>query len=342
MREVEIAVVGGGVMGMATAVALARRGREVTVLERFEIGHTRGSSHGDARVFRLSYDAPEWVRMMREALRLWRRLEEEAGATFLTITGGLDLDPPPENAAALEATGVEHEIISAAEAMARYPAVAVGPGTEVLAQADAGVVHAGRAWRAFADRARAGGAELIQGIRVEEVVVGDGTAEVRTEEETLRARTVVVTAGAWAPGLLAGIADLSVRVTRETPVYFRFPDPSPHPIVVEWWEPTLYALPSGAWLKAAEHHGGAETDPEEAGIPNERSMARVAGWVRERFPGADPEPVSVETCLYTTTADERFILERRGPVVVGSACSGHAFKFAPLVGERLADLATRG
>lgn len=326
-------------MGAATAAALARRGREVTLLERFETGHTRGSSHGDARVFRLSYDAPEWVRMMQEALGLWRRLEEESGERLLTTTGGLDLGPPPENAATLEATGVEHELLSAGEAMARYPAVAIAPGTEVLAQADAGVVHAERAWRAFADRARAGGAELLEGTRVLEFRAAGDAAELRTEGETLRTRTVVVTAGAWARGLLAGIVDLPVRVTRETPVYFRFLERSPHPILVEWREPPVYALPSGAWLKAAEHHGGAETDAEEPGVPNERSMARVVAWVGERFPTADPEPVSVETCLYTTTEDERFIMERHGPVVVGSACSGHAFKFAPLVGERLADLA---
>lgn len=329
-------------MGTATAAALARRGREVAMLERFEIGHTRGSSHGDARVFRLSYDAPGWVRMIQEALELWRRLEEESGETLLTTTGGLDLDPSPANAQALEACGVAHEVLAPEEAMERHPAVAIPAGTEVLSQADAGVVHAERAWRAFASRARAGGAELLEGTWVTEVRVAGGAAEIRTEGEDLRAGTAVVTAGAWAPGLLEGIADLPVRVTRETPVYFRLLEHAAHPITVEWRTPPVYALPSGAWLKAAEHHGGEETDPEEPGAPNERSMARVAGWVRERFPAVDPEPVFVETCLYTTTDDERFIMERHGPVVVGSACSGHAFKFAPLVGERLADLAVSG
>ena len=87
------------------------------------------------------------------------------------------------------------------------------------------------------------------------------------------------------------------------------------------------------------HHGGPEVDPDVAGAPDPASVARVEAWVRERFPRVDPEPVGAETCLYTSTADGSFVLERRGRVVVGSACSGHGFKFAPVIGQRLASLA---
>jgi sarcosine oxidase len=148
----------------------------------------------------------------------------------------------------------------------------------------------------------------------------------------------VVAAGAWSRQLLSGVGiDLRVRVTRETPVFFSLRVPPP--IVVEWRDPPIYALPSPAFgLKAAEHHAGPETDPEESGAPSEASVVRVRAWVAERFPDAGSAPAHAETCLYTTTKDERFILERHGAIVVGSACSGHAFKFAPLVGERLADL----
>jgi sarcosine oxidase len=91
-------------------------------------------------------------------------------------------------------------------------------------------------------------------------------------------------------------------------------------------------------LKAGAHHAGAEADPDTEALPDPAIVERVATWVRERFPDVDPDPVEAQTCLYTTTADQHFVLERRGRVVVGSACSGHGFKFAPAIGELLAGL----
>ncbi len=102
----------------------------------------------------------------------------------------------------------------------------------------------------------------------------------------------------------------------------------------------IYGLPSnGEGLKVGWHHSGVVTDPDVAGPPSDEVVARQSAWVADHFPEIDPRPARVETCLYTNTDDERFLLERHGPVVVGSACSGHAFKFAPLIGERLAQLA---
>jgi sarcosine oxidase len=93
-------------------------------------------------------------------------------------------------------------------------------------------------------------------------------------------------------------------------------------------------------LKAGAHHTGAEADPDTPGEPDRANVARIADWVHQHYADADPEPVAAETCMYTTTPDEHFILERRGRVVIGSACSGHGFKFAPAIGARLAQLAT--
>jgi len=95
-------------------------------------------------------------------------------------------------------------------------------------------------------------------------------------------------------------------------------------------------------LKAGAHHAGATADPDDPGAPDRAIVERTAAWVAERFPGADPEPVEVDTCVYTTTPDHTFVLDRRGRAVVGSACSGHGFKFAPAVGRRLAALALAG
>ncbi|HEX6208761.1 MAG TPA: N-methyl-L-tryptophan oxidase [Actinomycetota bacterium] len=340
--DADVVVVGAGAVGSAAARELARRGLDVIALERFRIGHDRGSSHGDARIFRHSYDAPDWVRMMKEAMGLWAELEDEAGEELLTRTGGIDLDAPPENATSLDAEGMGYEVLSGAAVMERFPSLSLAPEEEVLFQADAGIVHADRAWRALVEGARRAGAEVREGVQVVELRADEDGVEARTDGGTISARVGVVAAGSWALDLLrpVGIA-VPARVTRESPAYF---ESEPPPVVVVDWhgEHLTYALPSpGFGLKAAEHHAGPEVDPDDWGGPDEASVARVRAWVAERFAPMDPRPLHAEACLYTTTADERFVLERHGAVVVASACSGHGFKFVPWSGARAAELALR-
>jgi sarcosine oxidase len=339
--DADVVVVGAGIMGASAARAMARAGRGVVVLERFEVGHRRGSSHGASRIFRLSYDDPTFVRMAQEALPLWRDLEEEAGEAILTTTGGLDVgDGAVANAVALEVCGVHHERMTATEAEERFPMFCLPADAPALYQADAGIVHADAAWRAFLRSARDHGAELRErtpAVRLERV---DDGVRVHTGGSPIGASVAVVTAGAWARELLAtaGI-DLPVTATRETAAYFALDEPLP-PTLVQWERVPYYALPNpGKGIKAAQHHAGPVTDPNDDGRVSEEAVARLSAWVKERFPGADPEPQTTETCLYTNTADEHFIMDRRGPIVIGSACSGHGFKFASLVGERLAALA---
>jgi len=92
-------------------------------------------------------------------------------------------------------------------------------------------------------------------------------------------------------------------------------------------------------LKAGAHHAGTEIGPDSDAEPDPVLVDRAAEWVARTYPDADPVPVAAETCMYTTTVDEHFILERRGRIVIGSPCSGHGFKFAPAIGRRLAAMA---
>lgn len=340
---IDVLVVGTGVMGAAAARSLARAGREVVMLERFSIGHDRGSSHGPARIFRLSYDDPTYVRMAQEALPLWRELEDEAGGPLLATTGGFDLGEPSElelHASALAASGAPFERLKGADVHDRFPALQVGPEREVLFQPDAGVLDAKGVWQAFVDAATAAGATLRDGERVLSLGEAAGLAEIRTESETIRARVAVITAGAWARDLLTGIGvDLPTVPTRETIGYFRFD--AEVPVVVEWADPARFLLPvPGLGIRSGEHHAGPETDPETLGEVDRDSIARTSAWLVERLQGVEADPHVTETCIYTNTADESFILERRGPFVIGSPCSGHGFKFAPQIGERLAELAS--
>jgi len=152
----DVVVVGGGVNGLACAWALARDGREVLLLEQFEIGHPCGSSHGATRIFRLSHDEPEWIRLGQEALGSWRELERDVGERILELTGLLDLWPDPSGVvAAFESCGVAYELLEPAEVERRF-GVRLGPGPTVL-QRDAGIVWADRAlvgFRAAVERLR--------------------------------------------------------------------------------------------------------------------------------------------------------------------------------------------
>jgi sarcosine oxidase len=314
---VKAAVVGAGINGVAAAYALACGGDEVTLYEQFRIGHTNGSSHGASRIFRLAYPEPEWVRLAQEALPAWRALEADSGEELLELSGLVELAPPgvEGSRAALEACGARFEEVTE-------------PGFDgsVIYQPDAGIVRADLAHRAFLDGALRRGAQLVEDTRVEQL-------------DDLDADVVVVTAGAWVRRLLP---ELPVRPTRETVCYF---DTAPRTLIELGGErgAGFYALRDpGGGIKAGLHRSGPRADPDDGGGADESIADLLCEWVVARFPGVDPEPTRVDTCFYTSTADERFILERRGRIVVGSACSGHGFKFAPVIGERLAALAHGG
>jgi monomeric sarcosine oxidase len=337
-ERADVVVGGGGVAGLAAAWALARAGREPVVLEQFRVGHTRGSSHGATRIFRLAYEEVEWVRLAQDALALWREVERGYGEQVLDLTGLVDLPVEPSRlTATLDACGTAYELLDAAEVERRFGLATTCD--EAVFQPEAGVVLADRALPAF----RAG-LDVREQTPVRSLVPGTDGVAVRTEEGAIEARAAVVAAGAWAKPLLAGAGiDLPVAVTRETVAYFRLADERAVPSVIDYRDGETYALTAGpGLLKVGVHHSGLPADPDDpGGAPDAAISGRAAGWAARSFPLARPGPESVETCLYTTTADTRFVLERHGPIVVCSACSGHGFKFAPAVGVRAAALAGR-
>jgi sarcosine oxidase len=330
---VRAAVVGAGIHGLATARALARRRHEVTLYEQFDLDHTRGSSHGESRIFRLSYPDVAWVRLAQEAYGGWRELERETDLQLLELSGIIEMvhSKAEGSRRAFEEVGVAFELLDADEVARRYP-VRVPDGMHALYQADAGIAYAARARRAFLVSARGHGAQVREQERVDDL--GEVVADV-----------VVVTAGSWAKDLLArsGI-DLPVVATCETVGYFRLESERPIPSVVDFKRGGrghgTYALHDPTHgLKLGIHQSGSAMDPDDQPGPDPELAELMSEAVARYFPTADPRPAEVDTCLYTNTDDERFILERHGRIVVGSACSGHGFKFAPVVGERLADLA---
>lgn len=324
--DTEVVVVGAGVMGLATARALVQAGRDVVVCEQFALGHDRGSSHGSSRIVRVSYPDERWVRLAQESFPLWRELEAESGTTLLDLHGTLDLGDWEPNRDALAACGAPFEVLDASELERRFP-IRAEPGSRGLFQADGGIVFADRALEALA-----AGLAIRERERIESVEEdADGVTAA-----AIRARAAVVTAGAWAPQL----AGVDATPTVETVSYFELGRPLPSVIDTTTGAHSGYALASpGGQLKAGIHQTGRPVHPDEQSPPDRELAARTAAWVARRFGIAEPA-TRLETCLYTIRENDEFLLERRGRVVVGSPCSGHGFKFAPVVGKRLAALAS--
>jgi sarcosine oxidase len=351
VERVDVAVVGSGVIGSATARALGARGVSAILLEQFDLGHARGSSHGATRIFRLAYPDPAYVAMAVAAQAGWAALEADAGEELLVRTGGLDAGPGAAAcAAALAACGVEHAWLADGALRDRYPGLAAGPGERMLFQPDAGVSLAGRAVAALQRLAARDGVPVRARTPVRSIEPRGDHVVLRTAGGDISARVAVIAAGPWSQGLLRGAVTGPPRLTAtlQQVRYFAPRDPAagPWPTLIEWPSDGVswYVVPMAGdapGVKVASHLPGRAVDPRE-GPFTELDPAleqEAAQYVRRRLPGLEPAGLAPETCLYTMTADEDFVLDREGPVVVGGGCSGHAFKFGPLLGEMLADLA---
>lgn len=367
----DLIIVGAGLAGAAAAWAATRRGLSVLVLEAFEAGHRRGSSHGSARIFRRAYPDPLYVALTGQAGERWRELEDDAGESLLRVTGGLDFGSrrdPELLRAVLTAGGVPAALLRPAEAAERWPGIFFGgtgddPGGLVLFHAEAGVLDPDRAIAAMLRLAAARGADVRFGTPVTRLSAAPGGgASAHTAAGRFTAPAVVIAAGAWISPLVGDLIPLPpLTVTQQQVLHFA---PRPHPAPAGdagdaggaggSWPVFIYAddndyvygLPGGrdggvpGAVKLGEHDKGTVTTADGRDFTvDPGARRRLRAFTERRLPGLDPVPVNEITCLYTTTAGEDFILDRQGPFVIASACSGHGAKFAPLLGEIIADLA---
>jgi monomeric sarcosine oxidase len=350
--EVDVVVVGAGLMGAATAWSLARRGVSVTVLERFEPHHLNGSSHGSARIVRRAYEDALYTQLTGQAFELWRELELANDVTLLRMLGGLDFGPHRNVdavAAHLAAARVPHDLVDPREAERRWVGMRFsGP---VVFHEQAGTVDAERAVDVLLADAQRHGAEVAFGARVHDIAVGgDNLVEVGTDERVLLARSVALTPGAWL-SVLAGpdVVLPPLEVTQQQVFHFPRLDPSAPPwpsVIHEEADLPIYHLAGGRDgtvdddRKIGRHNGGRVTTGDTRdGVVDPAAQNVIVDYVKRWLPGLDPTPRNAATCLYTTTPSEDFVLDRVGPLVVCSACSGHGAKFAPLIGALVADLA---
>jgi len=361
MREerATVIVVGLGIMGSATAWALARRGVRVVGLEQYAPFHALGSSHGKTRIIREAYfESPEYVPLVQRAYELWDELGERTGRRLLRVTNGVSigrLDSPFIVGARESAQrhGLAHELLDAQEARKRFPVLALPDDFVALIEGRAGILFAEECWRAFCEDAVRHGAELRFGVRVHGFAPDGEGMTVETESGRLRADRVVVTAGPWSATLLADLGlplevrrVLVVHVQPDDPTRFR---PEMLPIfIMDVPEGEYYGFPflPDQGVKFGRHDDGEVCTPESVRRTVTDDEVRWMTGVLERYlPGAARQVLMTVTCLYTMTPDRHFVIDRHPEwpqVVFAAGFSGHGFKFASIMGEALADLALEG
>ena len=339
-----VAVIGGGAMGAATSWRLAKRGVDVVCYDRFSPPHALGSTHGESRIIRTAYfEGPWYVPLIRDAFQLWGELEADTGADLLTMTGALMIGEPDSEAVtgALDSAkthGLDVALLQADELRRRYRGHVVHDGQVAVLDRQAGVLRPEAAVAAMLSLTPA----VVRDIPV---------ASVDDLVDSFDA--VVVAAGPWTSELIDWIP---LQVERQVHVWFELeggvdwltPERFPAFILQSREFGDVYGIPSldGASMKVGRHHEGEFTDPhrirrvvDESDIDPLRRMA--ATYLR----GLSKRVTRTLTCMYTNTPDRHFVIDfsphdRR--VVVISACSGHGFKLAPVIGDIAADLVCDG
>jgi sarcosine oxidase len=354
----DLAVVGLGALGSATAWHAAMRGLSVVGLEQFDLGHELGASHDTSRILRHSYHTPAYVDLTVAAYDDWARLEHDAGAPFVTVTGGVDLFPaggviPIEDyTGSLAARGIAHEVLDAAETMRRWPQLRLADDVTVLFQERTAIVPAARGTGAMQRLAVALGADLRSRTPVRELRPTRDGVDLVTDSGVVSAARVVVTADAWTSALLAPLGhDLPLTVTEEQVTYFTPADPEPFapgrfPVWIWMDEPSYYGFPTygEATVKAAQDCGGPVVTGDDRSHAEDPAMRdRLAAFMAATFPQSGPATRS-KRCLYTLTPDRDFVLDRvpAHPSITVGLGAAHGFKFAPTFGRLLTDLAVEG
>jgi sarcosine oxidase len=353
-------VVGVGGMGSAACYHLARRGLRTLGLERFDIPHAMGSSHGSTRIIRLAYyEHPSYVPLLLRAFALWDELARESGRHLLNVTGTIDASAPDEvvftgSLASCERFDLPHEVLTSTELTGRYPGYRLPPDHLALFQPRGGFLLPEQCISAQVYGALAAGADIRARERVLDWKPTASGVRVTTERGVYEAERLVLSAGAWMGALVPALAPLTQP---ERQVLAWFAPLQPDLFTPERFPVFNLMVPEGRYYGFPEHdvpgfkiglyhHLEEKIDPDafnrEADLSDEAPLREATA---RYFPAANGPTMALRTCIFTNTPDEHFILDTLPgypQVVIASPCSGHGFKFASVIGEILADLTQRG
>ena len=346
-------------MGAATAWRLAARGAQVVCFDRHSPPHAFGSSHGESRITRTAYfEGPWYVPLLQETFPLWRELESASGTELLTLTGALMIGPPTSDAvmgalAAAADHGLDVRLLKADEIRKTYPGHIVGNRDVAVLDAKAGFIRPEAAVAAMIGRVEALGGEVRRGVVVSAVNRHSDSVEVVTDEARETFDAAVIAAGPWMPDLIDW---LPLTVERQVLAWFAIDAgagwlaPERFPVFIRQAEGfgDVYGFPTldGASVKIARHHEGDATDPQHVRREvSDGELDALRRFVATRLRGVTQRVTRTVTCMYTNTPDGHFAIgldPQDARVTVISACSGHGFKFAPVIGDIAADLVCDG
>jgi sarcosine oxidase len=351
-----------GGMGSAAAWQLARRGKRVLGIERFDIPHAMGSSHGVTRIIRLLYyEDPRYVPLLRRAYELWREIEAASGTTLLITTGSIDAGPEDDDLfqgalASAREHRLEHEVLTGAQVNDRFAAYQLPRTHRAIYQPDGGFIASERAIVTHVRAAQSAGAEIHARERVLEWQPrgGDGVTVI-TDKGRYTASRLVLTAGAWIGEMAAPLRRIAIPERQVLawlqplqPALFG-PDRFPvFNLAVD--EGRYYGLPvyevPGFKFGRYHHRGEMVASPDELRREPDAEDERLLREFAERyFPKGSGPTMALRTCMFTNTADEHFVIDRHPEhpqVILASPCSGHGYKFCSVIGEIIADLADGG
>ncbi len=359
MGRYDVIVAGVGGMGAQACLQLASRGHRVLGLERFDIPHAMGSSHGVNRIIRLAYfEHPSYVPLLRRAYQLWRELEGAAGEQLLFITGSLDIGPQGtpviENSLqSCQLHGLPHEHLSSAEVMRRFPGYTLPSGYQAVYQGEGGFVASERAIVVAVCLAMKRGAVIkAREPLIDYAPLPGGGVRVRTQKATYEAGRLILCSGGWIGQHVPALSDIAIAERQvigwfqpKRPDLFRlgaFPVSNLKSDAGHFYQFPAWHVPGfkiGLYHHLREH-GHADTLPREV---TARDEAALRAGIERYFPDANGDCLALRACLFTNTPDGHFIIDTLPDfpeVIAASPCSGHGYKFASVVGEILADLAT--
>jgi len=357
-----VLITGGGIVGCATAYAVAKAGHRVTLIEQFKVGHALGSSHGPSRIIRLAYDGADYVRMAQASYVGWRALEAKANVRLLEIIGGYDIGVPGTEAIngirdTFVQTGVPFTPMTGAQMMTQFPQMHIPADMDVLYQADYGLLHADACVATFVAQARQHGATIVEDECVTAIHPSATHVEVQTSRQHYSADRIIVCAGSWMNKVLEPIGlYLPLKTTKEMSAYYRPHDPQEFmpgrfPLFLQRHPGSTvignaFPIFGSPYVKVILDRNGVVVDPDDTDRSvHQPSLDKLKAYAAATLPTLGDDLVEVATCRYTLTPDEHFILDRHpahANIIIGSPCSGHGFKFAPVLGQILSDLALRG
>ena len=356
-------VLGLGAMGSAAAYHLAQRGKRVLGIEQFTSPHDRGSSHGGSRMIRQAYwESPDYIPLVLRAYELWRKLERDTNSQLLHITGGMNIgsrdgDLMTRTIAAAETHSIPFDVLERGEISRRFPVFVPHSNDVAVLEPHAGYLLPEECIRAHLKLASSAGAELAFEEKVLSWSVKGDQVEVHTSKGTYCAGHLVITAGPWANQSLHALFPL--RVTRQVVAWIQpltgvtafLPQNFPVFLCEDiHGGPPGYGFPAiegpAGGIKASLHGSDVECTPETVDRSiHDSDIQRIVQRLRVRIPALDGALVRAETCLYTMTPDEHFVIGMHpqfSSCTIACGFSGHGFKFASVVGEILADLVDYG